>query len=302
MDESRRGLLLGVGAYLCWGLFPLYWPLLEPAGADEVLAHRIVWSLVFVAVLVSVTGRWRTTRAAVRDRRRVVYLAVGSVAVAVNWGMFIWAVNNGHVIETSLGYFINPLVTILMGVVVLGERLRAVQWSALSLAVLAVAVLAIDYGRPPYIALVLAFSFGTYGLMKKRANIGALEGLAVETAALAPLAVTYLAVSEAGGDTAFGHEGWLNILLLAATGVVTAIPLLLFGGAATRVSLTTVGLLQYITPIMQFLLGLIVFGEDMTSVRWLGFVLVWVALSAITVEAVANRRRVLSRAAEDIAC
>ncbi|MFY0409671.1 EamA family transporter RarD [Solicola sp. PLA-1-18] len=298
MDESRRGFLFGVGAYLCWGLFPLYWPLLEPAGAVEALSHRVVWSLVFVVVLVTAVHRWSLLRAVLRQPRKLLLVLVASVVIAFNWGGFIWGVNNGYVIEVSLGYFINPLVTILIGVVVLQERLRPVQWAALALAFLAVVGLTVDYGRPPWLALLVAFSFGTYGLMKKKLDLGATEGLALETMLLAPVALGYLVWLHLTGDGTFGSEGLPHALLLVGTGLVTAVPLLMFGAAATRVSLTTIGLLQYIAPTLQFVLGLVVFGEDMTPTRWLGFALVWTALAIITTEAVVNRRRVLRHAAE----
>ncbi|SDC81418.1 chloramphenicol-sensitive protein RarD [Actinokineospora iranica] len=293
--SQRLGLWLGFTAYLLWGFFPLYWPLLEPAGSVEVLAHRICWSLLAVAALVAVTRRWSHLRAVVADRRRLGYIAVGAVAVGMNWGMYIYGVNSNQVVETSLGYFINPLVTILLGVLVLGERLRPTQWFGLAIAFAAVVELTFDYGRLPWIALTLAFSFGTYGLMKKKADVGTTEGLALETVVLAPVALAYLLVVHAGGGGTFGHAGWLNVVLLVGTGVITAIPLLCFGAAATRVSMTTLGLLQYIAPIIQFGVGVLVFGEDMTTARWVGFGLVWLALLVITAESLLFRRRAAAR-------
>lgn len=301
MKESRTGIALGASAYLCWGFFPLYWPLLDPAGSIEILAHRVVWSLVFVALLLTLTSRWASFRSIWSDRRLLVILGVASIAVAINWGVFIYGVTHDHVIETSLGYFINPLVTVLLGVFVLDERLRPVQWAAVGIGFLAVAILTVDYGRLPIIALALAFSFGTYGFLKKKANLGAVEGLTMETAILAPVALVYLVGLQFQGSLTFGHDGLSNALLLALTGVVTAIPLLLFGGAATRLSLTTVGLLQYLGPIVQFILGLYVFHEEMTSARWVGFVLVWLALVIFTADAVANHRRTLRQSAESLA-
>ncbi|MDO9379260.1 MAG: EamA family transporter RarD [Nocardioidaceae bacterium] len=298
MDESRRGFLLGAGAYLCWGLFPLYWPLLQPAGAIEALSHRVVWSLLFVVVLVTAVHRWSLLRAVLSQPRKLLLVLVASVVIAFNWGGFIWGVNNGYVIEVSLGYFINPLVTILIGVVVLKERLRPVQWAALGLAVVAVVGLTVDYGRPPWLALLVAFSFGTYGLMKKKLDLGATEGLALETMLLTPVALGYLVWLQLSGDGTFGSEGVPHALLLVGTGLVTAIPLLMFGAAATRVSLTTIGLLQYIAPTLQFVLGLVVFGETMTTTRWFGFALVWTALAIITAEALVHRRRVVRHPAE----
>jgi len=291
VTEHRRGFLFGCAAYLTWGVFPLYWPLLEPAGALEILAHRIVWSLVFVGLLIWALSRSAQLRAVVRDRRRLGFIGVGAIVVAVNWGTYIWGVNNGHVVETSLGYFVNPLVTVRLGVLVLGERLRPVQWVAIAVGTLAVLELTVDYGRPPWIALVLAFSFGTYGLMKKKAGVGTVEGLTIETAILVPLALVYLGLTQAGGTAAFGHQGWAHLALLIGTGLVTAVPLLLFGAAATRVPLTTLGLLQYLAPIMQLGIGLLVFGEEMTPARWVGFGLVWLALAILTTESWVSRRR-----------
>ena len=222
-------------------------------------------------------------------------LTCASIVIAFNWGGFIYGVTNGHVIETSLGYFINPLVTVLLGVFVLKETLRPVQWGALApaLGALAVVVLAVDYGRPPWIALLVAFSFATYGFLKKKANLGAFEGLGMETLILAPVALAFLITLELRSNLTFGHAGAGNVLLLIGTGVVTAIPLLLFGAAATRLTLTTIGLLQYLGPILQFIFGLWIFNEDMSSARWIGFILVWFALVVFTTDMLNNRRRTL---------
>ncbi|WP_371811243.1 EamA family transporter RarD [Aeromicrobium sp. CFBP 8757] len=298
MDDSRRGVPLGVAAYLCWGFFPLYWPLLEPAGSLEVLAHRFVWSMVFVLVAITAMGRWGAFAAIARDRRLMLILTGASVTIAINWGGFIYGVTNGHVIETSLGYFINPLVTVLLGVFVLKETLRPVQWVAIAIGASAVVVLTVDYGRLPWVALLVAFSFAIYGFLKKKADLGAFEGLGMETAILFPVALAFLVALQLRGQLTFGHDGPGNAALLIGTGVVTAIPLLLFGAAATRLSLTTIGLLQYLGPIIQFLVGLTIFGEDMTAARWAGFVLVWLALVIFTADALNNRRRLLSRTAE----
>jgi chloramphenicol-sensitive protein RarD len=289
-SELRKGFWYGFAAYVSWGLFPLYWTVLQPAGATEILAMRVVCSLLFIAVLLSAVHRWSQLRDLVADRRRLLIVSVGAVMIAINWGTFIYAVTSGHVIETALGYFINPLVLVAMGVLLLGERLRPAQWVALTLAAVAVVGLTIDYGRPPYIALTLAFSFGTYGLMKKRAGVGASEGLALETAILAPLALAWLVWLQVDGQAAFGHEGWVNTALLLGTGVVTTIPLLLFGGAATRIPMTTLGLLQYIAPVMQFMFGLWLFDEDMSTARWVGFSLVWVSLLLLTADSVRRRQ------------
>ncbi|MCL3837727.1 EamA family transporter RarD [Aeromicrobium duanguangcaii] len=289
--DSRAGLLYGVAAYLCWGFFPLYWPLLEPASAYEVLAHRIVWTFVFCLGLLTITHKWPAFRAIVRQRRLMVPLALASVVITLNWGGFIWGVTNGHVIETSLGYFINPLMTVLLGVFLLGERLRRLQWVAVALGTIAVVVLTVDYGRPPWIALLLATSFATYGFLKKRANLGTIEALSVETTILTPFAFAFLILLQVQGTLAFGHEGTLNTVLLIGTGIVTAIPLLMFGAAATRLSLTTIGILQYLGPILQFIFGLTIFGEQMGTARWIGFVIVWSALVIFTYDALHTHRR-----------
>lgn len=289
--DSKAGLIYGVAAYLCWGFFPLYWPLLDPASAYEVLAHRIVWTFVFCLGLLTLAHKWDAFFSIVRQRRLMVPLALASVVITLNWGGFIWGVTNGHVIETSLGYFINPLMTVLLGVFILGENLRRLQWAAVALGTVAVVVLTIDYGRPPWVALLLATSFATYGFLKKRANLGTIEALSVETTILTPFAVAFLVLLGFQGTLAFGHEGTLNTILLVGTGVVTAIPLLMFGAAAVRLSLTTIGILQYLGPILQFIFGLTIFGETMGTARWIGFVMVWAALVIFTYDAMRTRRR-----------
>lgn len=291
MPDARRGFLLGVAAYVLWGAFPLYWPLLEPSGAVEILCHRVVWSALVMGVVVLAVGRTATLRAVLRDRRRTLLLVVAAVVISVNWGTYIYGVNHDRVVETSLGYFINPLVTVLMGVLVLKERLRPVQWIALAIGFVAVVVLTLGYGRPPVIALVLAFSFGTYGLAKKSAGVGAVESLTLETAVLTPVALAYLLWLGAAGRAHFADQGTGHLLLLVAAGVVTAIPLLCFGAAATRVSMTTLGLLQYLAPVIQFVLGVTLLGEHMPPERWIGFALVWLALTVFTADALRHRRR-----------
>ena len=228
----------------------------------------------------------------------VTLLCLAAVAISVNWGAYIYGVTSGRVVETALGYFINPLVTVLMGVVVLGERLRRLQWVALGLAGLAVLVLTLAYGRPPWVSIVLALSFACYGLAKKTASVGAVESLAVETAVLAPLALGFLLLIGLTGTAEVGRHGVGHALLFTTTGIVTAIPLICFGAAATRVSLTTLGLLQYLAPILQFLLGVLWFQEEMPTARWVGFALVWLALVLFTTEALRHRRRQLALTAE----
>lgn len=281
-----------------WGLFPLYWPLLEPAGAFEILAHRVLWSALTMLVLVVLLRRGSRLREVWRDRRVRVLLTVAAAVISVNWATYIWGVNNGRVVETSLGYFINPLVTVLMGVLVLRERLRPLQWAAMGIATAAVVVITVDYGRLPYVALVLALTFGSYGLCKKTAGVGATESLTIETSVIAPFALVYLGWLVGTGQSSFGTEGAGHALLLMSTGIITAVPLICFGAAATRVSMVSLGLLQYLAPILQFGLGVFWYDEDMSTGRWAGFVLVWVALAIFTVEAINHRRRQLALAAE----
>jgi chloramphenicol-sensitive protein RarD len=282
------GFVAGVAAYLLWGLFPLYWPLLEPAKPVEILAHRIVWSLLFAVVLLAVTLGFGWVRGLGRRRGRL--LALAAVLVSINWGMYIHGVNSGQVVETALGYFINPLVTVFLGVVVLRERLRRAQWVAVALGALAVLVLAIDYGHVPGIALTLAFSFGLYGLIKKRAAVDGVQSFAVESGYLALPALAYIVVLGATGTGTFGTEGTGHAALLAGAGVATAVPLMLFGVAAVRVRLTTLGVIQYLAPVMQFLIGVLIRGEPMPASRLAGFALVWIALTVFTVDAVRTAR------------
>ncbi|MFD7706487.1 EamA family transporter RarD [Streptomyces sp. NPDC059785] len=289
--EQRTGLLNGFAAYGMWGLVPLFWPLLKPAGAVEILAHRMVWSLAVVGVVLLVMRRWAWLGELLRQPRKLALVTVAAAVITVNWGVYIWAVNSGHVVEASLGYFINPLVTIALGVLVLKERMRPAQWAAVGVAFAAVIVLTIGYGRPPWISLCLAFSFGTYGLAKKKVNLGGLESLAAETAVQFVPAAVYLLWLSARGDSTFTADGADHAALLASTGIVTAIPLVCFGAAAIRVPLSTLGLLQYLAPVFQFLLGIFYFHEAMPPERWAGFALVWLALSLLTFDALRTARR-----------
>jgi chloramphenicol-sensitive protein RarD len=298
--EQRLGVAYGVAAYVLWGAFPLYFPLLEPAAPVEILAQRIVWSLVAVAVVLGVTRSIGSLRAVMRNRRRVKLLTGAAVLIALNWGTFIYAVNSEHVIESSLGYFITPLVSAAFGVIVFRERLRRWQFVALGLGALAVALLAVDYGRLPWIALTLALSFGTYGLLKKLANVGAAEGLALETIVLIVPAFIYLVALQATGAGTFTGHGAGHVLLLISLGPVTAVPLLLFAGAVTRVPLTLMGMLQYLAPVLQFLVGLAVVGERMPPSRWIGFGLVWAAIAVFSVDGLRASRRARPRAPEPV--
>ena len=290
MTSHRSGLAAGVAAYVLWGLLPLYWPLLEPAAPVEILAHRIAWSLVFALGVLAFTSGFGWVRGL--GRRRAGMLTLAAVLVTVNWGTYIWGVNNEHVVETSLGYFINPLVTVALAVVVQRERLTRAQSVAVAIGALAVIVLAVDYGRPPWIALILACSFGTYGLIKKRVQVDGTQSFAFETAVLFLPAVAYLLLLGSGGGGTFTSEGAGHAWLLALGGVVTAVPLMLFGAAAYRIPLTTVGLLQYLAPTLQFAIGVAVYDEPMPVSRLAGFALVWVALTVFTVDAVRGARRV----------
>ncbi|MFE5035475.1 EamA family transporter RarD [Streptomyces sp. NPDC056683] len=289
--ERRTGLVNGFAAYGMWGLVPLFWPLLKPAGSVEILAHRMVWSLVFVAVAVVFVRRWAWAGELLRQPRRLALVTVAAAVITVNWGVYIWAVNAGHVVEASLGYFINPLVTIAMGVLLLKERLRPAQWAAVGVGFAAVVVLAVGYGQPPWISLVLAFSFATYGLVKKKVNLGGIESLAAETAIQFLPALGYLLWLAGHGESSFVNDGAGHAALLASTGIVTAVPLVCFGAAAIRVPLSTLGLLQYLAPVFQFLLGILYFHEAMPAARWAGFVLVWLALALLTWDALRTARR-----------
>ncbi len=283
---ERRGLVFGVAAYVIWGLFPLYWPLLEPSGAVEILAHRIMWSLLAVLIMLAWGRHW------IRGLtwRRAGLLTGAALVITVNWGTYIWSVNSGHTIEAALGYFINPLVSVVFGVLIFRERLRRWQWAAVGLGACAVVVLTAGYGRPPWVALVLAMAFGLYGLFKKFADMPSVESLAVETAVMFLPALAFTVALEARGNAAFGHEGVWHMLLMAGGGVITAIPLLLFNGAATRLPLSTIGMLQYLAPVLQFLIGLLVQHEEMPVGRWAGFLLVWAALVVLTWDGLRARR------------
>lgn len=282
MTEHRRGLWLGTVAYLMWGIFPLYWPLLKPLGALEILAHRVVWSFAVLMSVLAITRRlrWWSTL----DRNAVTRLSLAAAFISANWVLYIWAVNAGHVVETSLGYFINPLISVVFGVTLLGERLRRIQWLFLGIALTGVIVLSIDHGRPPWIALGLAPTFALYGLVKKRAGVGALESLTFETSLLLPLALAYLAFLQLRGDGGLGHVNAPTHALLVTSGLMTALPLLCFGAAANRIPLSTLGMLQYLAPSLQFLCGVVFFHEHLSPMRWAGFALIWASLACFALE------------------
>lgn len=277
-------------AYGLWGLFPLYFALVAEVSPFEVVANRVLWSLVFLAIITTFARGWRSTIDAARDSRRVGTLALAAGFLAVNWGTYVYAVESNQVVEASLGYFLNPLVSVGLGVVLLHEKLRRLQWAAVAMAILAVAVLTVSYGTVPWISIILAVSFGIYGLLKKRASVGAIESLTIETAALAPLAVIVVVWFIAHGTSGFQTGGPSTAVLLILLGPVTAIPLLAFGGAAIRIPLSTLGLLQYITPVFQFLMGVVVFDEAMPPLRWVGFAIVWICLVLVTIDALRQAR------------
>lgn len=291
MDDSRRGYLYGLAAYGLWGLLPIYWKLLRPATPLEILANRLLWSAVCCALLLAVLRDWRWLRDLVRQPRTVGTVVAAAVVIAVNWGTYIYAVNSDHVVESALGYFINPLVSILLGLVVLRERLRTPQWVAVGIGAAAVLVIAVDYGRPPWIALILACSFGTYGLTKKKLSLPAARGLFAESAVLALPAAGYLAYLAAVGTGTLGTVSPLHTVLLAGTGLVTAIPLLCFASAANRLPLSAIGTLQYLAPVLQLGCGVLLYGEPMPPAELVGFVLVWIALAIFTVDTIRSYRR-----------
>jgi chloramphenicol-sensitive protein RarD len=291
-DDSRRGVLYGLGAYGLWGAFPLYFTLLHRSTPFEIVLHRILWSLVVCLVAVAVVNRWADLRSALTTPRTATLLTVAASVLALNWGIYIFAVNSGQVVEASLGYFVNPLVTVLLGVLVLRERLRPAQWAAVAVGALAVTVLTVDYGRLPWIALSLALTFGTYGLIKNLVGaLPALVSLTAETAVLAPVAAVALVVVELRGLGHFGANAPWQGLLLGSVGVATVIPLVMFAAAARRVPLSTMGLLQYLTPVLQLLAGVSLLGERMPPSRWIGFGLVWVALAVLTIDSMRSSRR-----------
>jgi chloramphenicol-sensitive protein RarD len=287
----NKGLWYGLGAYGLWGLLPIYWKLLHDVPAMEILAHRMVWSLLFVGALLLWQSDWQVLRGVWQRPRTVALYFAAAVFLAVNWGVYIWGVNNGHVIETSLGYFINPLVNVLFGVLFLRERLRTVQMVAIGLALAGVLYMTISEGRVPYIALVLAFSFGIYGLLKKKASLPALEGFSLETLLLFVPALVYLGFLEWQGTAAFGHLSPSITVWLILTGIVTATPLLFFAKAAQEVTLTTLGIMQYLAPTLQFILGIYLFREPFERARLVGFGFIWVALILYTAESIWLHRR-----------
>ncbi len=289
-SRYNSGLLAGVGAYLIWGVVPLYWQLLKPASAPEILSHRVVWSLGLLLAIVYFRNLMGEVKAAFFNKQKMLLLFFASIFITINWGVFIWAVNNGHVIETSLGYFINPLVSVALGVIVLKERLRTLQKVAVGLTFIAVTFLTLTLGHPPFIALSLAFSFGFYGLVKKMANVNAIPSLTIETLMLTPFFSAFLFYLNSTNELSFVNHGPTHSFWLATAGVVTVIPLLLFGTAVVRIPLVVIGLLQALGPILQFTIGYFAFNEPMITARWIGFLIVWLAVSVFSYDAVRTYR------------
>ena len=283
---AGRGLLLAILAYLLWGFLPLFFLLLAPANALEIVAWRVLFSLVFCAILLTVTKAWVHLGELLRDRRVALTLLLAGILILINWLVYVFATLTHEVVQASLGYFTNPIVTVLLGVFVLRERLRPMQWVSIGISAVAVLIIAINYGGFPWIALALAFSFGLYGLIKKRVGnrVDALSGLTIETMWLAPIAIAQLIFVSLTTGLTIGTISPLQTISMCLAGVVTAVPLLLFAGAARRLPLTTIGLVQYLTPILQFLIGVLLLHEAMTPVRLIGFVLVWIALIVLTID------------------
>ena len=291
MSKNKLGLLFGVSAYSLWGAFTLYWPLLEPANPLEIVSHRAVWTLVFCFIVLAATKALKSTLVTLKRPTVAIKLFLSSLLISINWLVYIWATNNEHVVEASLGYYINPLIIIGFGVIFLKEKMRSLQWAAVAIASIGVLVLTFDYGRLPWIALALAVSWGSYGLIKKQLGLGALEGLTIETLISSVFYLAYLIYLGNQGVGQFVQSWGLTVLLISA-GAVTAIPLLLFNGSTNRLPFTTIGLLQYITPTLQFSIGVWVLNEDMPTARWIGFLIIWEALVTLAIDLIKSSRTV----------
>jgi len=290
MSRVNRGIWFGVGAYASWGVFPLYWKLLSDVPVFQVISHRVLWSSLLLGVVVAASGQGPALRASLGNRKVWKSYATAAFLIAVNWFAFVWAVNSGFIVETSLGYFINPLLSVLLGVFVLGERLRPGQWLAVALAASGVLYLTLSLGQVPWISLLLATTFAFYGLVKKRAPLGAVQGLTLETGMLALPALAFLAWSEHAGVGALGHSSSTTTALLVGAGAVTTMPLLMFATAAQRIPMLWIGILQYIAPSLQLTIGVFVFGEPFPPERLAGFSLVWAALAVFAVEGIHAHR------------
>ena len=295
-DESafrRAGLINGLSAYLLWGLIPLLFAAAAPTGALELVSHRVVWSLLFCAILLTFTGGFRRTWDVVRSGRTFWLLTLASVLIAVNWTTFIYGVETGRLVEVSLGYYLNPLISIGLGVIFLGEKLRSLQWTAVGFGLIAVLIVGIGLGRMPYLSFTVAISFGLYGLVKNKVGnrVGALEGMTIESAVLSVPSLIFLIVLGAQGLSTFTGFGASHVIIILITGPATAIPLILFSAAARRIPLSWVGMLQYITPTMQFITGVFILGEMMSTTRWIGFFVIWIAVVLLSVDMIRQSRR-----------
>ena len=296
-DENafrRAGLINGVSAYLLWGLIPLLFAAAAPTGALELVSHRVIWALLFCAILLIFTGGFKRTWQVVKSGRTFRLLTLASVLIAINWTAFVYGVETGHLVEVSLGYYLNPLISIGLGVILLGEKLRPLQWAAVGFGLIAVVIVGISLGRMPYLSFTVALSFGLYGLVKNKVGnrVGALEGMTIESAVLAVPSIIFLIVLGSQGLSTFTGFGASHVVVILVTGPATAIPLILFSAAARRIPLSWVGMLQYITPTMQFITGVAILGEAMSTPRWIGFFIIWVAVVLLSVDLVkASRRR-----------
>ncbi|WP_046472026.1 EamA family transporter RarD [Allosalinactinospora lopnorensis] len=290
MPDSQKGLLFGASAYVLWGLSTLYWPLLSSTSAIEILAHRMIWSLLAMLLILVMLRHWRWILGVLRSPRQLLLIASAATVISMNWGLFIYAVNSGNALQAALGYFINPLVSVVFGVIVFTERLRPLQWTAVALGALAVVVLTFDYGAPPWLAIGLALCFATYGVLKKFVKLGGVESLTSETMLMFLPAAGYVLALHAMGAGTFGQVSVAHTLLLIGAGAVTALPLLFFGVAVVRIPLSMIGLLQFIVPVMQFLIAWLIFGEDLPPSRWIGFAIVWTALLVFATDLVRNAR------------
>ena len=279
-----------MGAYVTWGLLPLYWKQVEDIPAGQLIGHRIVWSFLTLVAVIAASNQRAAFRAAISRPGVARLYGLAAVLITINWFLYVWAVNHGFIVETSLGYFINPLVSVVFGVLVFGERLRRLQWIAVALAASGVVYLTAAYGELPWIAMVLALSFGSYGVVKKKAPLGSMYGLTVETGILCAPAILYLLYADRAGHGAFGHHGARVNALLASTGIVTTIPLLMFASAVQRTPLSTMGVLQYIAPTLQLLLGVLVYGEPFTRTQLVGFAIVWAGLIVFGIDGFVWRR------------
>ncbi len=287
---AKKGMIYGILAYAMWGILPIYWKLLKSVGASEILVNRIIWSLAFLLIILAARRQWSWVRSVFAKKSTMAYLLTAAVLLSINWFIYIWAVNAGFVVETSLGYFINPLVNVVLGTVFLHERMRTGQWIAIGIAALGVVYLTASYGSLPWIALSLAILFGFYGLIKKKVSLGAAESLTAEMSILFIPAMGYLIFLERSGIAATANSNTLTTILLIGSGIVTATPLVLFAAAARRIPLSTMGVLQYIAPTMQFLIGIFIFGETLNIQSLLGFGIIWIALIIYSLEGVIQRR------------